>query len=278
MNTDATDLAPEATSDAPEETTGATKPEDKEPTPKPKAEPKASPKAKEAAQKVQPQKGPSPWEAELAERGLDDPKFAEYMRDKQGYITQLEQSNSAFKQLFGEGEEAVGVAQVAANIINGLDQDPAGTLVEIMRVLELDPTELFGDPNDIEGYDDEGYDEGEYDDAPEEDDPVRTWVSQKMQAEMEAQQDQAYDAIIAQIKQQHGGFNDRVFHNYVIAYDGDIQAAYTEYASDFPPTPRSVAPPVHGGGQPPPQPAKEYTDFGGAVDDFMAEMKASRRR
>lgn len=275
MSTDATGLAPEATSDAPEETTGATKPEDKEATPKPKA----SPKAKDAAQKVQPQaKGPSPWETELAERGLDDPKFAEYMRDKQGYITQLEQSNSAFKQLFGEGEEAVGIANIAANVIKGLEEDPAGTISEIMRVLELDPVDLFGDPNDIEGYDEGDYeDEGDYDEEP---DPVTAWVSQKMQAEQEAQQDAAYDAIIAQIKQQHGGFNDRVFHNYVIAYDGDIQAAYTEYAADFPPQIKAQAPPVIGGGsgQLPPQPQKQYNDFGGAVDDFMAEMKASRRR
>lgn len=250
------------------EPTGATTPPD------------AQPNEAKPAQKAEPQKGKSPWETELEQRGLNDPKFAEYMREKQGYVTQVEQAAATYSKLFGEGDEGVEAATIASNILKGLDTNPIETLNEIVRLLELDPVELFGDPTEYDEGDDYNpeYDDGE--DYEEEPDPYRSWVEQKMQAEQEAQADQAYDNIIAQIEKQHGGFNASVFHNYVLAYGGDITQAYEQYRQDFPPQVRASAPPVIGGptGANPPQPEKQYSGFGDAIDDFMSDLKASRRR
>jgi hypothetical protein len=69
-----------------------------------------------------------------------------------------------------------------------------------------------------------------------------------------------------------------VFHTYVLAYGGDVNAAYDAYANQFPPQPKSVAPPVGGGkgGTVPPAPKKQYTSFDDAIEDTFKELQASR--
>ncbi len=245
--------------------------------PEPKKDSKPAPKGKAPAAK----KGPSPWEAELDERGITDPQVREYLGEKQGYITQTEQRAAQYEQLFdaGDGSDPVQSATIASNILRGLSSDPVGTLVQIVEVLadaDITPEQvaaaiLGGDPADLEVNLDDPTDVD-----PDQMTPEQQWIAQKMQEEQAAQADAAYEHVTQQIAASHPGFNSSVFDRYVLAEDGDIEAAYNAYRQDFPPQAKTPAPPVQGAGGPPPAPARKYTNWDDAINDFMSEDMASR--
>lgn len=258
-----------------------------EETPKPKAEPKAEPK-KDSGKKAAPKKGPSPWEAELDQRGITDPQVREYLAEKQGYITQTEQKAAQFAELFdaGDGSDPLETANIAANVMRGLSTDPVNTIAQIVGVLgeagitpeEVAAAVLGADPEDLEfDLDDptDAYDE----DSDTELDPRQQWIEQKMAEEQQRQADEAYEHVCNQIAETHPGFNQQVFDRYVLAEEGDIEAAYNAYRQDFPPQPKQAAPPVAGSGGPPPAPAPNYSGPDGldnAIGDFLAELNAGR--
>ncbi len=247
------------------------------------AKPEPKKDAKPAAKQAKPAakaKGPSPWDAELDERGITDPTVREYLSEKQGYITQTEQRAAQFEQLFdaGDGSDPVQTASIAANVMRGLSSDPVNTIAQIVEVLaeagitpeEVAATILGGDPADLEV---DISDPTEAD--PLADDPRLQFIEQQMAKQQQEQADQAYEHVCKQIEATHYGFQQNVFDRYVLAEDGDIEAAYNAYKQDFPPQQRPPAPPVSGAGGPPPAPQKKYGSLDDAIGDFLSEDKAA---
>ena len=93
------------------------KTESKESKSQPKSETKSSDGNSESKQEAK-DAGPAPWANDLAERGLDDPRIDQYLREVwQPRMTQFEQDLAGWSELFGGDMEA-------AQIMAGLAEAP----------------------------------------------------------------------------------------------------------------------------------------------------------
>lgn len=226
----------------------------------PKSDSKSGGEAKEG--------GPAPWAKDLAERGLDDPRFDAYLNEVwQPRMTQFEQQVAQYDQMFGGDIER---AQIMAGLAEALENDPVGTYEEIGRLLGL-----AGDGEYDESM---GMDEGEYDPEGEgePEDEYRQWVMQKMQEEQMAQEDQAYESLLSELEGAHPGFDRELFHAAIVAHQGDPEAAlewYMKYHKAPEPADQHDGPTPLGEGNPTPPEAKEYSGIGDAINDFLSEEK-----
>jgi hypothetical protein len=249
------------------------------------APPKPAKTDDKTAEEAQP-KGRAPWEDDLYGRGLDDPRFHDYMRTvQQPYVTKIEQELAGVKQMFGDDPQGL---EVASDLFSRLLADPeenpgvaADAIRHIVEALDLDPDELFplDDPNAEYNQPPEG-EPGEEGQPQEEDDPARQWAMQKMQEEQEARENEWYQGIVKNLGEGIPGFNEELWHTCVLATQGDLEAALDRYEKLAPQQePKKPAPPTHGGGvgAPPPKEAKNYGSIDDAIDDFLDEDKASRR-
>jgi len=110
------------------------KTESKESKSQPKSETKSSDGNSESKQEAK-DAGPAPWANDLAERGLDDPRIDQYLREVwQPRMTQFEQDLAGWSELFGGDMEA---AQIMAGLAEALDNDPEGTYQQMGELLGL---------------------------------------------------------------------------------------------------------------------------------------------
>lgn len=212
--------------------------------------------------------GPTPWAKDLADRGLNDPRFDEYLGEVwQPRMTQYEQQVAQYNDLFGGDMER---AQIMAGLAEALENDPVGTYEEIGRLLGL--------ANDGE-YDEFAGDEGEMPDEDgdyEQPDEYREWVMQKMQEEEIMRQDQAYESLLTELDEAYPGFDRELFHAAIVAHDGNPEAAlewYMKYHKAPEPVEEHDGPTPLGEGNPTPPEAKEYSGIGDAISDFLSEEK-----
>lgn len=216
--------------------------------------------------------GPAPWAKDLADRGLDDPRVDEYLREVwQPRMTQFEQQISQWDELFGGDMER---AQIMAGLAEALEQDPLGTYQQIGELLGLTESDGEYDENTDGEVDDEAYDG----DA-EEPDEYRQWVMQKMEEEMVAQQDAAYEQLLSELEEQTPGFDRELFHAAIVAFDGDPEMAmnwYMKYHRAPEPPDEQDGPTPVGEGNPTPPESKEYSGIGDAIADFMSESKTAK--
>jgi tetratricopeptide (TPR) repeat protein len=249
-------------------------PEMEAPTSEPKTESgdKSSQPKSESKDSGAKEGGPAPWAKDLADLGLDDPRFDQYLRDSwQPRMTQYEQQVAQYDQLFGGDIER---AQIMAGLAESLENDPQGTYEELGRLLG------FNDGEYDEAED--GFDEGEDTDGEQEQpDEYREWVMQKMQEEQQSQQDQAYESLLTELEEAHPGFDRELFHAAIVAYDGDPEMAlqwYMKYHRAPEPADAPDGPTPLGEGNPAPPEVKEYSGIGDAISDFMSEEKTRSSR
>lgn len=251
----------------------------------PAKEPAEPPAKAEPAEPTKPaaDRGPAPWETDLAERGLDDPAYLDYHRETvQPYITQLEQSRAQFADLFapfGKGDDAVQAATIGANILTALEEDPLGTVRDLMEDLGIDPTQL-GFPAGAAA------DESDLDADPDAEptDPDRQFL-QELRAEREQQQqERAYNDLISELKEEIPDFDETRFHVAMRAADGDPNEAWEIYqeltgaaAPAEPAAPAKVPPPAMGAavGNTATPSTKTPRTLSEAFDDFFAEDRAA---
>lgn len=217
--------------------------------------------------------GPPPWAKDLAERGLDDPRFDAYLNEVwQPRMTQFEQQVSEWSGMFDGDMER---AQIMAGLAAALDADPEGTYRQMGELLGLSGS-TDGEYDETDG----GFEDDGYEDGPDEDtDEYRQWVMQKMQEEQQAREDQQYQSLLDEIAERTPGFDPELFHTAIVAFDGDPEMAmewYMKYhrapeAADTPDGPTPV-----GEGNPTPPEAEEYSGIGDAINAFMSQDKASK--
>lgn len=227
-----------------------------------------------------------PWKSELAKRGIDTPEVNQYMQEVvQPYITRLEQQGGPIAALFEGNEEA---AQLGAGILEGLDTDPADTIAYMIAQLDV-PDDAINEA--LAKYLD-GAEEGDEPMQPEggeeeELSPEQQWIRQQMQQENEAQEREAYDAMMKQIGEEFGpGFDEDLF-NIAVAATGDFEAAmdmYPALVEKYAKPAAKPAPPVMGRNRPGTQPQPQQKTYDGsnegwneAFDDFFAEAYPKRR-
>lgn len=246
--------------------------------------------------------GPRPWDADLDARGINTPEVQSYMAEVvQPYITRLEQQGTPFQALF-EGD--LDAAQVAAGVLDELDQDPAGAIVKLINIFEEDNPELVDAINEALGVESEGEPAPEAQaegdpSAPEtQADPLLDRLRQlpefqamseqlkENQAKQEAEQ---WDNYVASVKEVVPDLDEDLFTLASAAADGDEDAAFVYYnnvmqkrSQENKATPRPTPPPTMGGqGTPPLQPKKQYegkTGLKDAISDFLEEDKTAFRR
>lgn len=269
----------EAQADAPEEQAPeATGSEPKAPTPKTDKESKSQPKAEsksDSEPKAKDESGPAPWAKDLSDRGLDDPRIDEYLRDVwQPRMTQFEQQVAEWSDMFGGDMEK---AAIMAGLAEALEADPEGTYSQMGELLGIVAGEPAPDAPDSEALAD-----GE---MPDEDggepDEYRQWVMDKMAQEQEAQQDEAYEALLGELEEAHPGFDRELFHAAIVAFEGDPEMAlewYMKYhrAPEPEASPDGPAPLGEGDVTPPEQ--AEYSNIGDAIADFMSQDKTAKSR
>lgn len=255
------------------------KTESKESKSQPKSETKSSDGKSESKQEAK-DAGPAPWANDLAERGLDDPRIDQYLREVwQPRMTQFEQDLAGWSDLFGGDMEA---AQIMAGLAEALDSDPEGTYQQMGELLglsgdigeydEFDEAEHSPTPMDYDD-DEEGYEDSE------EGDEYRDWVMSKMMEEQEAQQDAAYEDLLVNIEQQVPGFDRDLFHAAIVAFEGDPDSAMEWYMKYHraPEAPAEMDGPDPVGEGTSGVPNKdEYSNLGSAIDAFLSEDRTSR--
>lgn len=221
-------------------------------------------------------KNPGPWAKKLADLGLDDPRFDDFLRDEvQPYVTRLEQGRGESLWEANPDDE-----QHAFDLLSALREDPATTMQQLAEVLgfveQSDDESLYPgqDPQFADDYQDE---EAQ---APV-DDPYRDWVAQQIQREQQEQADQQYAQHIEMLEQRVPGFNPELYSMAYIANDGSLEDAWTAYMQFHrDPDPTDDAPPQLGGpagsSAPPEEPS--YSSIGDAMNSFLAEETAAKRR
>lgn len=216
--------------------------------------------------------GPAPWAKDLAERGLDDPRIDSYLNEVwQPRMTQFEQQVAEWSGLFGGDMER---AQIMAGLAEALENDPAGTYQQIGELLGLANDGEYNETFDDAGYEDDGQ-LGEQ----EQPDEYRQWVMQKMEEEMVAQQDAAYENLLTELEEQTPGFDRNLFHAAIVAFDGDPEMAmswYMQYHRAPEPPDEMNGPTPMGEGNPTPPESKEYSGIGDAIADFLSQEKTSK--
>ena len=212
------------------------------------------------------EKGPGPWDAKLQELGLTDPKFSDFLRTEvQPYVTQLEQG--------GQGEVDPQIqeqAQLWQELQNEFSQDPETAYRELGELLGLTGDEealgVDGDPDDAD----------ENDDGEVEDDPRLSYVDEIMQRERQAKEDQEYNSFLDEMGKRMPGFDGDLFTHFVLAYQGDLDAALTTYEKYHKaPDPTDPPPPSLDGGGSPPSASPKYGSIGDAMEAFLVESRAS---
>jgi hypothetical protein len=226
------------------------------------------------------EKGPGPWEAELDKRGLRTPEIDAYMREVvQPYITQLEGKGggSEYDTLFeGDYERA----EMAAELMRALIDDPATAYKELGELLDLsaasnDAPPVPGAPPADPAAPPEG------DPGMPEDERLQ-WVEQEMQRRQQEQEDQEYNELLSELEAKVPGFDPDGYHLAVLAARGDMEQAFRYYMDKVhrepAPTPEPP-PPVLGDapGNTPPRPSSKG-GLDGAISETFAEMQAARRR
>lgn len=237
-----------------------------------KQQAKSQPPGKESGAK---DKGPGPWQAKLAEMGLEDPRFDEFMRSEvQPYITQLEQGGGGESSPLWNGDSEL--EQAAYQMIDQLRNDPVQAFYELGELLGLIDGE--GNVDDGSGYDDSEFEGDDFGDEPE--DPRLQYVNDLMRKEQEQQEDAEYDAFLTAIGERLPGFDPDLYTQIFLANQGDLDASwdsYMRYHRDPEPPPNS--PPTLGeDGVTPPRSGPEYNGIGDAIDGFLSDLRASKGR
>lgn len=264
----------EAQADVPEEEAPeATGGNAKEPTPKTDKGSKSQPSSEsKSGSGAKDDSGPAPWAKDLADRGLDDPRVDEYLRDVwQPRMTQFEQQVSEWSDMFGGDMEK---AAIMAGLAEALEADPEGTYSQMGELLGIVAGEGAPDAPDSE-YSDEP---GSEDEHPDE---YRQWVMEKMAQEQEAQQDEAYEALLSELEGAHPGFDRELFHAAIVAFEGDPEMAlewYMKYHRAPEPEASPDGPGPLGEGDVTPPEQKQYSGIGDAIADFMSEDRTAKSR
>lgn len=231
------------------------------------------------------EKGPGPWDAELAKRGLNDPRFSDFMREVvQPHVTQLEQGGQGggpIAELFGGDVES---AQAASELLTELRDNPEQAYRDLGEMLaelghNIAPQGMDGMDPSLEGGEglppDMGLDGADPQAQP---DPRLEYVDQMMQREQEEREDQEYETFLSQMGERMPGFDSELFTQLVVAQAGDLDRAMAIYQKYHKaPDPSETAPPSATGGTPPPA-APNYNSIGDAVSGWMAEDKAANPR
>jgi len=234
----------------------------------------------------------TPWANDLAEIFADDAtrgQVDEFLRSKiQPYITKLEQESAPDRN--------------ASRLWDAFHSDPIATYEQVTREIygEEEAERIMAavrgqsDDDDLSDIDidaelgDDDDDTIDMDKLPPE---VREYVEEGIR-EKERQQ---YEAMLSDVEKEMGEldppvpFKSTQFEPYLIAYDGDLEAAkaaYVEWVNEARqtfglnlPKPGELQPPptigsdtqAAGGGAPPQQ--EEFTSFDDAIDSFFAEQK-----
>jgi hypothetical protein len=251
------------------EATEDTESQESEVTPDP-----SQPKAKE--------QGPAPWAKDLEDLGLDDPEFDKYLRDKwQPRMTQVEQEVAKYSKIFGNFENA----EVAAQVLTALDDDPVKALKWLSSQLEVDPIDL------LEGLDatDETEDEPTPD-QPEDDelakfkemlnqDPRMQHVEKSQKEAREAEENQALEDLTGKIEKIYSDkgdtFNKSLFLHLLKSAEGDADLAYSAYEEFHTPAKEPDDPPPTAGGKKGVTPREEpqYGSLGEAVNAYASDAR-----
>lgn len=191
------------------------------------------------------QRGAAPWDADLEELGINDPRFSEYLRTKmQPRMTQLEQQVAQYQGLVPEDigsqfDSSTGAFEAGINILQGLATDPAATIRGLTQLFELDPQAVFelqaavGNDPDAQQAIQEAEEQAQPEDGQDQTSPELVWARQMMQDQLEQQQAAQFDAHLADLEGQIPGFNRE---NYVVslaAFNGDPNAALNFYINNL---------------------------------------------
>ena len=235
----------------------------------------------------------TPWANDLAEIFADDStrsQVDEFLRSKiQPYITKLEQESAPDRN--------------AARLWDAFHSDPIATYEQVTR-------EIYGEEEadrimsavrnqvDEEDLSDVDIDD-ELSDVSDEDtinmDKLPPEVREFVEEGLREKERQQYDALLSDVEKEMAAmdppvpFKSTQFEPYLIAYDGDLdaaKAAYVEWVNEARqtfglnlPKPGELQPPPTigsdtqsaGGGAPPQQ--ETYASFDDAIDSFFAEQK-----
>jgi hypothetical protein len=238
----------------------------------PAADPKAQKKdgSQQGAKAPAKEQGPPPWAKDLADRGIEDPRVDQYLREVwQPRMTQHEQQLAEWTGLFGDG--GMDAARIGAGLLEALESDPEGTYQQIGELLGLTAAEVEEMAEDAEGEELDGPEA-----APEDD--VTRWVRERMEQEQAAQQDAQYQQLLDALGQQFEGFDENLFNMAMLAHEGDLDAALQAYtAYHKPPAPKDEAPPTLGDAPAPtPREAHDFSTIGDSIDAFLSEDRARR--
>jgi hypothetical protein len=219
-----------------------------------------------------PVQGGGPWDNDLSSLFEDEgtrSQVSDFLRQKvQPYVTQLEQSRSTI--------------QAAEQLYADLLDDPAATYIAISQ-------ELFGadGAEQIRGVLSSFIDD---DDDDEPDTPADTSRDPDVESVVkwfkEKNAKEAYDSELKRIQDQDSSVNRDLFHPFVVAAEGDFDAAYQGYKNWYSQAQSSFTPPPPAAEQAPPPPAigsdvtpgtappvqKTYGSMDEAIDDFMREV------
>lgn len=233
---------------------------------------KSQPDSKESPAK---DKGPGPWQQKLAEKGLTDPAFDEFLRTEvQPYITRLEQGGAdGGSGLWGGDAE---LEQAGYELVQAFQTDPVGTLQQLSEMIGITP-----------GMEDAGYEEpvGEDSDAQYDDeDPRMQYIQDLMEREQAEREDAEYAEFLDEMGKRVPNFDADLYTTILAgAADGDLDIAwetYSKFHDRLRVEEKSEAPPQLGGsesGTAPPS-APQYDSIGDAVTAFMNEDRARRQR
>lgn len=253
-------------------------------TPPKPAEAEEKPEDPEEQEEVSKPKD-GPWRAELAKRGIDTPQVNQYMSEVvQPYMTRLEQQGGPISAMF-EGDAQA--AEVAAGLLNSLDENPAKTIADLITLLDVsdeDINALLGDESGETNTPDPG---NAAEETPEET-PEQRWVRERMETEERESQSEAYDNFLTTLGEEFGpGFDPDLF-SLAMAASGDMEGAMQMYPllqEKYAAPAAKPAPPVMGRKAPgqAPQPVEKKYDgsndgWEAAMDDLFAEEKARRGR
>lgn len=241
-----------------------------------KSQEKSQPRQQDAGAK---DKGPGPWQQKLAERGLVDPAFDEFLRTEvQPYITQLEQGRGGGSQLWNGDAE---LEESAYEMVQAFRNDPVAAYRELGQILGL--TE--GSDLEDEGFDPVGNELGDDfdelgDEAPA--DPRMQYLDDLMRREQEEREDAEYNEFLNQLGQRVPGFNPELYSVILAATpDGNLDLAWQTYMKFHrDPAPTPDAPPQLGGpegGTAPPE-APQFDSIGDALGAFLNEERAKKSR
>ncbi len=225
--------------------------------------------------------GDAPWTADLATYFEDEGARStadRFLREKiQPHVTHLEQQHSDYEP--------------ARALFDDLREDPVSTYLAVTEELYGEDVAdrvaaMIADDDDPRGASDDE-DEPAAPAAPELDPTVA-----RMKAKFEGdEQAQAYDAELTRAREVHPSLKDELFAPFVIAAEGDFDVALVGYRqweaqvqaqygpAPVVPPPDPAAPAALGtSSDTPAAPVtqKNYASLDDALDDTLAEMRASR--